>query len=828
MPVSDDLTAKALDHLLPPGQVVELRAPDANAGRNYTCTVSGYYDDPVKLAVDAAGIDAPGVYFTLNPADPRLLARRNNRLKQCRDKEPTTADKDIVRRRWLFVEVDPVRPSGICASGGEKAEAGHVADAVAVYLRGEGWPDPLAIDSGNGFYLLYRVDLPADDSGLVANCLKALAHRFDTTAAHVDTSVFNPARIARLPGTMNRKGDSTPDRPHRRCVPLVVPETMELVSGELLDALAATAPADEKKQATANANPNTNSDDFQQKLIVPKYLAHFGLKVLSTNTGDGGQTRWRLQCPFNPDHSGTDAYVFQYPSGAVGFHCSHNSCSGNRWEGFKATVGWPLPEHYDPPKVQARATFNGQTFGGSANGKHSGGRRQDRQEPAGAQSARFTPELLKASEVQQKKIPWLWPGRFPLGRAAMIAGRGGLGKTILECEMAATVSRGRNWPDGHQAPRGQTIILSAEDDVADTLKPRLMAAGADCDQVFFLQGAWAKTEDGKTVRKFIDLRDGLDQIEQAADQCPQLKLVMVDPVGSYLGRGTDSHRDNEVRESIGGICRLAAARGFAVVFVAHNNKSTLNAHADDAVLGSRAFTAAVRAVQHLIQDPDDKNRLLLMPGKCNLAQTPTGLAYTLDSVEVPDAGEHPRVCWCPDPVEGDANNYIGGGAGRRSGGEGGGGGRNSSERKEAGEFLLTLLADGPVLVKEIRREATDAGLSWATIRRAKDEAGITSKKRRGAVKKGEELPWYWGVGDEWEPPTAEGAHIADFSDGPLISHASEHLRGEQGRKTANTPDFPEGAQPDEPSEHLRGDEHLLHEDAHEGAHQDDPPEGAQN
>jgi hypothetical protein len=432
------------------------------------------------------------------------------------------------------------------------------------------------------------------------------------------------------------------------------------------------------------------------------------------------------------------------------------------------------------------------------------------------------PELLKASEVEAKKIPWVWPGRFPIGRAAMIAGRGGLGKTILECEMAATVSRGRYWPDGHKAPRGQVLILSAEDDVADTLKPRLVAAGADCDRVFFLQGAWAKTADGKTVRKFIDLRDGLDQIEAAVDLCPELKLVFVDPVGSYLGRGTDNHRDNEVRESIGGICRLAAERGFGVVFIAHNNKSTLNATADDAVLGSRAFTAAVRAVQHLVQDPDDKSRLLIMPGKCNLAVTPTGLAYTLESVDVPGAGDHPRVVWCPDPVQGDANDFIGGGAGRRSGGEGGGG-RNSAERAEAGELLLTLLADGPVLVKEIRQEVSDAGMSWATARRAKDENDITSKKRRGSVKKGEELPWYWGIGNDWEPPAAEGAHETGDDDGPPISQASEHLREEQGQKPSKTPDFPEGAQPSEPSEHLRDGERLRAEGAHQGAQGDAEP-----
>jgi hypothetical protein len=91
-----------------------------------------------------------------------------------------------------------------------------VALAVQEYLRGRGWPDPVVVDSGNGYHLLHRIDLPAEDGGLVARCLAALAARFDSDRAKIDQAVHNPARLCKIPGTVARKGDSMPDRPHRR------------------------------------------------------------------------------------------------------------------------------------------------------------------------------------------------------------------------------------------------------------------------------------------------------------------------------------------------------------------------------------------------------------------------------------------------------------------------------------------------------------------------------------------------------------------------------------------------------------------------------------
>jgi len=208
--------------LFGPDQVVELRVLHYTTDGRYPKTLSGYFDQDHLLELAAAVIAstsyAAGVYCTLNAIDPALLARRANRIDVAGNGDATT-DRNVVGRRFVPVDVDPVRPSGIRATDAEKAAAGKVAERVLAHFRGIGWPDPIVIDSGNGRHLLYPTDPPADDGGLTERCIRAVAAWFDTGAVKVDTSVHNPARILRLPGTRCRKGDrltgpAEPLQPH--------------------------------------------------------------------------------------------------------------------------------------------------------------------------------------------------------------------------------------------------------------------------------------------------------------------------------------------------------------------------------------------------------------------------------------------------------------------------------------------------------------------------------------------------------------------------------------------------------------------------------------
>jgi hypothetical protein len=216
-------TVEALLKLVPAGSVVELRAPEYQDRKSNT--LSGYYNDLEKLASDAAKASgqAPGIYFTTNPVQPELLSRRVNRCEPY--PKLTTADHDIERRRWALIDIDPVRPTGICATDAQHDAAQAKADQIATFLTGLEYPEPVMMDSGNGAYLMYPVDLPNDATSrdLVHNWLKALAAQFNDASTEIDVSVANAARIIRIPGTLNAKGDNTVERPHRRAQLLNMP-----------------------------------------------------------------------------------------------------------------------------------------------------------------------------------------------------------------------------------------------------------------------------------------------------------------------------------------------------------------------------------------------------------------------------------------------------------------------------------------------------------------------------------------------------------------------------------------------------------------------------
>ena len=215
---------EAVGVLFEPGFVVELRA--FKKGKIF----SGYFDIFDMLAEKAAALDDQGfaVYATINPVNAALLARAANRVRTVY-KAPTTAATDVARRRWLPVDFDPVRPAGVSATDREKAEAHRRATEVENYLRMEGWQEPVLGDSGNGYHLLYRVDLPNDRKSLklVKGVLEALSFRFSCERVGVDTTVANAARIWKLYGTTARKGDDVEDRPHRVSRMLEVPKEAE-------------------------------------------------------------------------------------------------------------------------------------------------------------------------------------------------------------------------------------------------------------------------------------------------------------------------------------------------------------------------------------------------------------------------------------------------------------------------------------------------------------------------------------------------------------------------------------------------------------------------
>jgi len=348
-----------LELLFQPGDTFEVRAPECREqrGGRYPFTSSGYFTgDSIDAAVaaiaelDRAGI-APGIYVTLNPVAPALLARAANRIKP-RVRE-TTQDKDIVHRRWLLIDVDPVRPTGVSATDAELALARERVEAVAEHLTSCGWPRPIVAMSGNGCHLLYRIDLPPNDAGLLKALLAALADRFSDEKVTVDRAVHNPARIVKVVGTVSRKGDDLrgvaglDDRPHRRSEFIDVPDIIVPVDDVVLREIVGTCAGGAAQQPPITSYTDNGRFDCTPAGVRTWLEAH-GAPVKGERR-NGDKTLLLLErCPINPEivsTGGSDIAVLVGDDGKLAYCNMHNRGQAYAWHDLRRA----LDPQYEPP-----------------------------------------------------------------------------------------------------------------------------------------------------------------------------------------------------------------------------------------------------------------------------------------------------------------------------------------------------------------------------------------------------------------------------------------------------------------------------------------------
>ena len=353
----------ALRLLFRPGDTFEVRALGATVpGWRTPHTEAGYFNydsiEDVPEAISALAMYS-GVYATINPVAPALLARANKRLTAAQ-RGAATSDGDILRRQWLFLDVDPDRPSGISATQAEKDYAHTVATGLRNTLAARGWPEPIEVDSGNGFYLLYRVDLPADDGGLVHRILKSCASMADTDTVHIDTAVANAARIVRIPGTWNRKGDNLPDRPHRKAAIINAPFPLVPVSQDLLETLAGPKVTPPKKVHTIKQDipGNKPGDIYNQRGDLAELLTNHGWQPVGETQGN---QLWRRPGKEGGNHSATW-------NGDVFYVFSSNAQPFEANKGYSAFGAYTLLEHDGDARAaaQALARQGYQSYGGTS------------------------------------------------------------------------------------------------------------------------------------------------------------------------------------------------------------------------------------------------------------------------------------------------------------------------------------------------------------------------------------------------------------------------------------------------------------------------------
>jgi hypothetical protein len=340
------------------------------------------------------------------------------------------------------------------------------------------------------------------------------------------------------------------------------------------------------------------------------------------------------------------------------------------------------------------------------------------------------PVLVSLADVEPEPVKWLWPGRIALGKLTLLAGDPGVGKSFVTLDIAARVSRGRPWADAPSVPIcvGGAVLLNAEDDAGDTIRPRFDAAGGDVGRVLVLEAVRRR---GKASTDSFCLKTDVGHLETAIRKVRDCRLVVIDPISAYLGR-TDSHNNAEVRELMAPLAALAAKYSVAVILVTHFNKGA-TANAIYRAMGSIAFAAASRAVWCIVKDKQNPRRRLFLPLKNNLGGDALGLAYAIGRS---GPGGAPVVVWEKEPVTMLADEVLAIDVSKAS-----------QKESQAEAWLREALKDGPRASTEVLAEAKDHSFGEKLIRRVFERLGGSSTKAdfHGG--------WLWSL-----PDAEDGAH----------------------------------------------------------------------
>ncbi|WP_346961084.1 AAA family ATPase [Faecalicatena contorta] len=313
---------KAVAVMKPEGQLFEARII-----YNTKMMYSGYFRDAdtlIKAFDNIRDFSDCNIYMTLNSLNDACYDRvQKNRFEK--NAKATTSDNDVVGYDWIMVDLDPARPTGTSSSNEQIEMAKAKGNEVYQFMRNLGFSKPLFGFSGNGVHLLYRVKLKNTDVNkkLIDKALKTLNMLFTDHEISVDMKNFNPARVCKLYGTLAQKGANSEERPHRMSYIIGNPESVEVNDIKYLQKLCDLYPKEEKPQRYNNYQP--------REFDLEEWLSKYGLRYRKSNYSDG--VKYILDCcPFDSNHKGKDACIFQSRSGAIGFHCFHNSCADKTWK----------------------------------------------------------------------------------------------------------------------------------------------------------------------------------------------------------------------------------------------------------------------------------------------------------------------------------------------------------------------------------------------------------------------------------------------------------------------------------------------------------------
>lgn len=571
--INADEVKRAVNALQASGSVFEVRV----IGTAKKDIFSGYFRDADTLlkALDKVNMQARNVYITLGKVKDECFSRAQS--EEFLKSPQTTSDTEIVSYRWLFIDLDPVRTAGISSSDQELEDARSVAKEMLEYLKGLGFADPVTAASGNGYHLLYRIDVKNDEAGrsLIEKCLKVLSEIFDSDKVKIDTTNKNPSRICKLHGTLAQKGRSTKDRPHRMSHIIRVPDPIEITDRTSLERLVAELPEEAPKYERIRGVAPA-----QQEFDLLDFMSEHGL-TYTEDSNDRARIFKLDECPFDPSHRDGDAKIFLYSNGAIAFKCHHNSCSGYHWQDVRLK--------YEPDAYDKKERDDARIDEGYQQHKRvqQAAAAKEKPEPKPKRKIRKlkTAKGLMAKDLPEPKVFVGVGEELPLlvEGTCILSAKPKLGKSWLALCMCLAISNGEEFL-GYKTNRCSTLYLDLE--TSEQLQQKRLRKVLGSDPV--PENFYLDTETNNIENGFIE------QIEAYLEEDPNIGVVVID-VFQIIRSRARSIKESEYEHAYRDITPLndlAQKHHISIMLVCHDRKAVDPDDPFSNILGSTGLQGA--------------------------------------------------------------------------------------------------------------------------------------------------------------------------------------------------------------------------------------------